>query len=72
MSDENYNPNSVDATLSRIESKLNDSLSRQEEHARQIGKIWSALGRLDVRVATIAGTVSGIVLLARFISGFVK
>jgi hypothetical protein len=62
MSDD-YNPNSVNAVLSRIETKLNDALTPQDEHNRQIGKLWAALGRLDVRVAAIAGGISVVIAL---------
>lgn len=55
---EDYNPNSVNAVLSRIETKLNTALETQEEHGSAIRKLWAALGRIDVRVAVIAGGVS--------------
>jgi hypothetical protein len=60
MSDKgDYNPNSLDAVLSRIETKLNKALETQEEHSSAIRKLGSALGRLDVRVAAIAALISG-------------
>lgn len=58
---EDYNPNSIDATLSRIETKLNNALATQEEHASAISKIWAALGRLDVRVAGIAAGITVVI-----------
>lgn len=66
MSDD-YNPNSVNAVLSRIETKLNDALSQQEEHGRQIGKLWAALNRLDVRVAGIAAGISVAVAVGKIL-----
>ena len=56
---EDYNPNSINAVLSRIETKLNQALETQEQHSTAIRRLWSALGRLDVRVAVIAGGMSG-------------
>lgn len=64
---ERYDPNSIDATLSRIETKLDSSLKTQEEHAVAIRKLWAALGRLDVRVAVITASVSGIVFLVKYV-----
>jgi hypothetical protein len=58
---EDYNPNSVNAVLSRIETKLNQALATQEQHSTAIRKLWTALGRLDVRVALIAGGMSGVI-----------
>lgn len=61
---EQYEPNSVNAVLSRIETKLDTHLENQtrlnEEHSLAINKLWKALGRLDVRVAAIAGGVSAL------------
>ena len=58
MSQDNYNPNSIDAAVSRIETKLDSALKQQAEQELQLGKLWSAIGRIDVRVAAIAGGVS--------------
>lgn len=66
MSDE-YHPNSVDATLSRIETKLDATLRTQDQHAAAIRKLWAALGRLDVRVAVITCVVSGILAIAKLL-----
>jgi hypothetical protein len=66
MSNE-YNPHSIDATLSRIETKLDDSLRVQEEHGEAIRKLWAALGRLDVRVAIISSTATGIFLAVKYL-----
>lgn len=74
MSD--YNPHSVDATLSRIETKLDAKLaeveSRQIEHDRQLGKLWAALGRLDVRVAVIAATISTAFAILKLVAATLK
>jgi hypothetical protein len=56
MSPEHYDPNSINAVLSRIETKLDAMLETQNEHADSIRKIWAHLGRLDVRVAVIGAT----------------
>ncbi len=55
---EDYNPNSVHAVLSRIETKLDGMRETQGQHSTAIRKLWAALGRLDVRVAVIATSVS--------------
>jgi hypothetical protein len=57
MSDD-YKPNSIDAVLSRIETKLDGALQTQAEHATAIRRLWAALSRLDVRVAGIAAGIS--------------
>lgn len=62
-----YNPNSIDATLSRIETKLDDSLEVQKSHGEAIRKLWAALGRLDVRVAVISATATGVFLVAKYL-----
>ena len=64
---DNYNPNSVNAVLSRIETKLNNSLEAQEDQARSIGKLWAAIGRIDVRVAAISGGVSGVIIFIKLL-----
>lgn len=64
---EDYNPNSVNAVLSRIETKLNQALETQEQHSSAIRKLWVALGRLDVRVAVIAATAGGGVMVVRLV-----
>jgi hypothetical protein len=64
---EDYNPNSIDATLSRIETKLNNALTTQEEHASAISKLWAALGRLDVRVAGIAAGITIAIAVAKMV-----
>lgn len=56
---QDYNPNSKDAVLSRIETKLDAALKQQDEHSSAIRKLWAALNRLDVRVAVIAVGISG-------------
>lgn len=61
-----YNPSSIDATLSRIEQKLNDSLEVQKEHGDAIKKLWAALGRIDVRVAMISATATGVFLVVKY------
>ena len=68
MSD-NYNPNSIDAVLSRIEGKLDTSIKTQDEQAQSIKKLWAALGRLDVRVAGIAAGISVAVAVVKFFFG---
>ncbi|HYG98858.1 MAG TPA: hypothetical protein VD837_06975 [Terriglobales bacterium] len=60
-----YNPNSIDATLSRIETKLDDTLRVQEKHGESINKLWAALGRLDVRVAVISATATAVFFVAK-------
>lgn len=64
---EDYNPNSVNAVLSRIETKLNTALETQEQHSMAIRKLWAALGRLDVRVAAIAGGMSTAFAILKFL-----
>ena len=64
---ENYEPNSMPAVISRIETKLDAALSRQDEHEHHISKLWAALGRLDVRVACIAAGISAVVAVAKLL-----
>jgi hypothetical protein len=68
---EQYQPNSVNAVLSRIETKLDTHLGNQErineEHGAAIQKLWKALGRLDVRVAGIAGGVSALAAVIKYL-----
>ena len=62
MSHDHYDPNSLNAVVSRIETKLDQALQTQERHETSIRKLWAALSRLDVRVAVIsvtAGTTVG-------------
>lgn len=66
MSDD-YNPNSVNAVLSRIETKLNTALTTQEEHSTAIRKLWAALGRLDVRVAVISAGITIVIAVAKLV-----
>jgi len=54
---EQYEPNSTNAVLSRIETKLNAALETQQEHSSDIRKLWAALGKMDVRVAVISGGI---------------
>ena len=60
-----YNPDSVDAVLSRIETKLDTVLQTQGEHASAIRKLWAALGKIDVRVAGISAVVGLLIALAK-------
>lgn len=66
MSDD-YNPNSVNAVLSRIETKLNTALTTQEEHSTAIRKLWTALGRLDVRVAVISAGITIVLAVGKLV-----
>lgn len=66
MSDQ-YEPNSLNAVVSRIEAKLDESLKRHDAQEIVNGKLWAALARIDVRVATIAGGVSVLVAIVRFL-----
>ena len=69
MNDHDYNPNSIDAVLSRIEGKLDNVIETQASHATSIGKLWAALGRLDVRVAAIATGICVVVGVVKFFWG---
>ncbi len=62
---EDYRPNSVDAVLSRIETKLNAALKIQDEQVRQISKLKAALARIDVRVTVVASAITGILFLVK-------
>jgi hypothetical protein len=57
-----YNPDSLDAVLSRLDSRLKTMETSVtailEKHDRSINKLWAALGRLDVRVAGISAAVA--------------
>lgn len=68
MSDD-YKPNSVDAVLSRLESKLDAALQKGDGHDEQIRKIWATLSRLDVRVSVIGGGIVVAVELGKWILG---
>jgi hypothetical protein len=65
MSNQDYNDRSVDAVVSRIETKLDTVLRQQEDLATSNRKLWAAMGRIDTRVAVIAVTVSGLLFLAK-------
>jgi len=65
MSD--YDPNSYNAVLSRIETKLDNALKTQDEHGEAISKLWRALNRLDVRVAAIAATIGVVCELGKLL-----
>lgn len=55
---DDYNPNSLNAVLSRLETKLDDALEKDKEHERNIGKLWGALGKLHLKVVALAATIS--------------
>ena len=57
----------MDATLSRIETKLDGALARQSIQERQIDRIWARLGRIDVRVAMISAGVGLVAWLLELI-----
>ena len=57
--------NWLPAVLSRLETKLDSALNQQEEQQKQIGKLWGAVQRIDVRVALIAGGVSAVVAIIK-------
>ena len=65
MSEKRYDPNSSDAAISRIEAKLDMALERLNNHGRGIDELWKALGKIDVRVACIAGGVSVVAFVAK-------
>lgn len=67
MSEQDYNPHSINAVLSRIETKLNTALDVQEQQNNSIRRLWTHLGRLDVRVAVIACGVSGLVMILKLL-----
>jgi len=66
---ENYNPNSMDSVLSRIEGKLDTVIETQRKHDASISKLWAAFGRLDVRVAGIAAGISVTVAVIKIFFG---
>lgn len=55
---EEYKPNSLDAVLSRIETKLNNALEENDGAKREISKLWAALGKLHMKVVALAATIS--------------
>lgn len=73
---EKYDPNSINAVLSRIETaleatneKLDSALETQGKQETAINKIWAALGRTNVRVAIIgAASGGGVVGLIKLFS----
>ena len=62
-----YQPNSVNAVLSRIETKLNTVLATQEEQSGSIRRLWAAFGRIDARVSAIAGATIGVVIVVKLL-----
>ena len=72
MNQDEYNRNSLNAVLSRMETKLDKALDEQAEQAHAIRKLWAALGRLDVRVAVIATSVSATFLGVKLLLSFLK
>lgn len=60
MSGDNYNPDSMDATVARIEQMLIAALAEQKELRENQAKLWQAHGRLSNRVAWFAGASAAI------------
>jgi hypothetical protein len=65
MSD--INRNSLEYTLSRIETKLDDALKVQDEQTKNIAAIWRALARIDLRVAVLAASISSGFLVIKYL-----
>lgn len=63
---EDYNRNSTNAVLSRLETKLDDALEKLNNHDSQIRKLWAALGRLDVRVTLIGAGMWGVLEIGKW------
>lgn len=63
MSSEEYNPNSMDATLARIETKLDSALRVQDEHAQTFIKQGERIGKVEGKLKWLAGaaTAAGVV-----------
>jgi hypothetical protein len=64
---ENYDRNSTDATISRIEAKLDITLQRLDKHGSAIDALWKAVGSIDVRVACITATVCGAIFMIKLL-----
>jgi hypothetical protein len=60
---EEYNDKSLDATIGRIESKLDMALERINNHSLGIDSLWKFVSNLQMRVAMIAGGISVIAFL---------
>jgi hypothetical protein len=60
---EEYNDKSLDATIGRIESKLDMALERINNHSLGIDSLWKFVSNLQMRVAMIAGGISAIAFL---------
>ena len=85
MSDQSYNPNSIDAVLSRIESKLNkhvddtatyrkhldDKIAATDAEAKRINEEFVSFRNRAIGFATLVGGASGHVggWLSKFITG---
>lgn len=60
MSGDNYNPNSIDATLSRIETMLKDALITLEVHAKEIQKLKEEQTMTRIKLAGWGGVGAAI------------
>lgn len=58
MSSEDYNTNSMDAALSRIETKLDTALKTQEEHTQRFEKQEERISKVEGKIKWLAGVAT--------------
>ena len=65
----NYNPNSLEATVSRVEAKLDITLQGLDKHGTAIDGLWKAVGSLKSQVIMIATGISVVIGIIKLVWG---
>ena len=66
---EDYNPNSIDSKLTRMEAKLDVTLERLNKHGAGIDALWKAVGSLKGQVIMIATGISVVIGIIKLVWG---